>query len=214
MSIIQILFSHDLVYAWLVYLISILVLMPLFEWIHGTLNRAVLQWCWDHVGMPLLRAVLMVIFIVIAYPVLFGISDAPALSTLLAADDMRIHYLINVLFVLTLLFPLIPGIGRCYEFILPAQGMAASLLLFSWVAEARGLVDVRYWPGLDTLGYLLVIALVTHWLAVLVARRLGQLLDTEFNVLGSGELLSRGITLFMQSPSILIFSLALGRQLG
>ena len=49
MSIIQILFSHDLVYAWLVYLFSILTLMPLFEWIHRALNHAVLQWCWDQV---------------------------------------------------------------------------------------------------------------------------------------------------------------------
>ncbi len=213
MSIIQILFSSDLVCAYLVYLGSILIFIPLFEWIHRKLDYFVLQWAWDHIGMPQLRAVLMVIFIFIAYPLIFGLSDAPPLSTLLAVDDMRIHYMINTVFVLTLLFPLIPVIGNWDEFILPAQGIAASLLLFSWLSEAREISDVSYWPGFNTLACMLVIAIGTHWLAVSVSSHLGHLLDKKFHVLDSGGIISRGIILFMQSPSILIFSLALGRQL-
>jgi len=214
MSLIQIIISSDLVCAYLVYMTSILIFIPLFEWIHRKLNHLILHWAWDHVGMPLLRAVLMVIFIFIAYPSIFGLSYAPPLSSLLAVDDMRIHYLINAIFVLTLLFPLIPFFGRWDEFILPAQGMAASLLLFSWLAEARGISDVSYWPGFYTLACILVISIGTHWLAVSVSNHLGHLLNKIFYIHDSAGIISRGIILFMQSPSILIFSLALGKQLG
>ena len=214
MSIIQIIFSQDLIIANLVYLISILVLLPLFAWIHKRLNHVSLIWSWDHVGMPLLRAALMVVFIFIAYPVIFGIKNAPALAMLLAEDEMRIHYLINVIFVITLLFPVIPVLGRWNEFILPAQGIAASMFLFSWMTGSLGIKDVSYWPGIDTLACILVIAIFTHLLAVRVSRHLGYFLDRTCNVLNSGKILYMGVILFMQSPSILIFSLALGKQLG
>ena len=214
MSIIQIIFSHDLIIAYLVYLVSILVLLPLFAWIHNRLNHVSLQWSWEHVGMPLLRAALMVVFIFIAYPLIFGIRDAPSLAMLLAEDEMRIHYLINVIFVITLLFPVIPVLGRWNEFILPSQGMAASMFLFSWMTGALGIKNVSYWPGFDILACILVIAIITHYLAIYISRHLGYFLDKQFNVLNSGKILYMGIILFMQSPSILVFSLALGRQLG
>lgn len=214
MSLIQIILSSDVLFAYLIYFLSILIGIPLFDWIHKKLDNITLQFFWDHIGMPLLRTVLILIFIFLAYPLIFGISDAPSLSTLFAADDMRIHYMINAVFVVTLFFPLIPVFGNWDEFILPAQGMAASMLLFSWLVDSMKIVNISYWPGFNTLGYMLVIAIGTHWLAVTVSHHLGYLLDKKFNVLGSGEIISRGIVLFMQSPSILIFSLALGRQLG
>ncbi|MEE8321608.1 MAG: hypothetical protein V3R68_07210, partial [Gammaproteobacteria bacterium] len=94
-------------FAYLIYFLSILIGIPLFDWIHKKLDNITLQFFWDHIGMPLLRTVLILIFIFLAYPLIFGISDAPSLSALLAADDMRIHYIINAVFVVTLFFPLI-----------------------------------------------------------------------------------------------------------
>ncbi len=213
MSFIQIILSADFIIASAIYGIAILIILPLFDRIHNVLNHAVLQWNWDHIAMPLLQAALMVLFIFIAYPVIFGIKNAPSIFLLLSSGKLRINNLINLLFILTLLFPMVPVIGNWRELILPLQGIAASTMIFSWLAHALQIEHISYWPGLDIIVYVILVAIATHWLAVNIALKIGHKSDDAFNVVGSGDLIVRCLIIFMQSPAILLVSRALGQQL-
>ena len=213
MSIAQVILSADFILAMTIYGITTLAALPLFDYIHDRLEHPVLQYPWEHIAMPLLRAGLMFIFIWLAYPLLFGIKEAPSLWTLMSSNELRINYLINLIFILTLLFPLIPIIGAWAELVLPAQGIAACIMIFSWLTEALGMENVSYWPGLKTIVVIMVIALLGHWLSNWIALHIGGYLDKKLNVEHAEELLARAIIVLMQSPAILVFSLGLGQQL-
>ena len=213
MSFIQIILSADFIIASLIYGIAILIFLPLFVRVHNSLNNAVMQWIWDHIAMTLLQVALMILFIFIAYPVIFGIKDAPSIFLLLSSGKLRINTLINLLFILTLLFPLVPVIGKWRELILPLQGITASMIVFSWLAHALQLDHISYWPGFDIIVYVILIAIATHWLAVKISLKIGHKIDDAFNVVGSGTLIVRCLIIFMQSPAILLVSRALGQQL-
>ena len=44
-------------------------------------------WLREHLGLPLLRAACVVLFVYLAYPALFGLREAPSLMVLLAAHE-------------------------------------------------------------------------------------------------------------------------------
>ena len=214
MSVIQIILSARVLLAALVYAAAAVIGIWVFDRIDRALDEDILIWAWEHVGMPLLRAALMLIFILLAYPALFGLPEAPALGDLLTRDPLRVNYLLNLLFIITLLFPLIPALGEWDELVLPVQGIAASMLLFSWLAEAAGAGPVHYWPGWENAVIMLLLAMATHWLAVGVAAAAGEEVDRSLNVENAGELLARALVLFLQYPVIVVFCHGLGKQLA
>ena len=212
MSVIQIILSGDVLAAALVYALASMAGIILFEFVHQRLDNVILQWQWDHIAMPLLRAGLILLFIALAYPAIFGLSGVPSLDELLGRDEKRFSYLLDLLFIVTLLFPLVPVIGEWEELILPLQGVAGAAMIFNWLTGATGKTGIHYWPGLGTLALMIVVALATHWLAVVLSHGLGERLDKKFNVKHSGLLLSRALVLVMQYPVIVIYSHALGQQ--
>ena len=214
MSLSQVLVNGHFLFACLVYAVTVIIAVFFLERIHNALNHAFLQWAWDHVGIPLARAGLLILFIFLAYPVLFGTQTAPPLQTLFAADAMRVNHLLNLVFLITLLLPLIPVIGTRPAWVVPLQGIAACALLFSWLATEQGLEKVSYWPGANTLMLIAVIAIATYWLAIYLSRQVGQHLDTAFEVKGASILVFEATVLVFQTPALLLFSLALGRQLA
>lgn len=214
MSLSQVLVNGHFLFACLVYAVTVIIAVLFLERIHNALNHAFLQWAWDHVGIPLARAGLLILFILLAYPVLFGTQTAPPLQTLFAADAMRVNHLLNLVFLITLLLPLIPVIGTRPAWVVPLQGIAACALLFSWLATEQGLEKVSYWPGGNTLMLIAVIAIATYWLAIYLSRQVGQHLDTAFEVKGASILVFEATVLVFQTPALLLFSLALGRQLA
>ncbi|MEE9159403.1 MAG: hypothetical protein V3U60_13595 [Gammaproteobacteria bacterium] len=214
MSLSQVLLSGHFLFAYLVYAVTVIIAVFFLERIHNALNHAFLQWAWDHVAIPLARAGLLILFILLAYPVLFGTQTAPPLGTLLAVDAMRVNYLLNLVFLITLLLPLIPVIRTRPAWVVPLQGIAACALLFSWLATEQGLERVSYWPGFNVLVLIAVIAIATYWLAIYLSRQVGQHLDTAFEVKGASILVFEATVLVFQTPALLLFSLALGRQLA
>ena len=144
---------------------------------------------------------------------IFGIKDAPSIFLLLSSGKLRINNLINLLFILTLLFPLIPVIGNWRELILPLQGIVASTIVFSWLAQALQVEHISYWPGFDIIVYVVLVAIATHWLALKITLHIGHKFDAVFNVTNSGSLFASCLIIFMQSPAILLVSRALGQQL-
>ena len=213
MSIISIVFSTEYIFASLIYALVIIICLPCFARFRDLLEGSLSLWCWDNIATPLLRTFLILLFLLLAYPIIFAFKDAPHILTLLKAEDLRINYLINLIFVVTILFPLIPVLGKRQELILPMQAITASAMLFSWLASELGVTDIRYLPGLYSLVTIVALAFLSYWLAQKIAHYFGHTIDEKLNVKDSGTLLSRALILFMQSPAILVYCSALGRQL-
>ncbi len=214
MSIFDVIFSANIITAISFYCLGIVILLPLFDWLHRKLEHQALQWPWDHLGTPLLRTLLILVFISLAYPELFAVRDAPSIAELLAMDDERGTRVVNIIFLLTLLMPLLPVIGNMEFLVLPLQGMTASAVLFSWLAETKNVKDVSYFPELVTMVFILVMAVLTHWFALHAAARIGEELDEKFRVENSASFISKAMVLIMQSPIILLYGISLGHQVN
>lgn len=210
MSTAAVLFSAPLLSAALVYGLAAVVEAALEMRLRPRLERAALHWAWDHVLGPLARAALLVLFILAAYPALYGLADAPPLGTLLGGAQ-RVGHLLNTVFLLSLLLPALPLISRLPALVLPLQACIACALLWVWMRQAQGLPAAGLWPGLPVAGLLLLYAGFSHWVAARAAAAAGDWLDRRFDVLGCEELLARTGLLWLQLPAILLYSLSLPR---
>lgn len=213
MSLFQILYSGHFILAVSVYGLFILFLLPLSARISTRLEYPLLQWQWDHIAIPLLEVLLLILFICLAYPEIFGIRQAPSIWLLLQLGELRLNNLMNVLFLVTLLFPLVPVFGERRELVLPIQGIAALMMIFNWLAHELAIEHVSYWPGMQNIFLILIVAILAYWSAARIAAFAGHRFDERFNVLHSGALFARCLILFMQSPALLIYSVGLGKQL-
>ena len=213
MSLLQIMLNGHFIFATIIYGLAVLLVLPLSARISNRLEHPLLLWHWDNIVTPLSEAVMLILFISLAFPEIFGIRQAPSIGRLLLGGELRINNLVNVLFLITLLFPLIPVFGERRELVLPLQGIAAVMMIFNWLAHELRLEQISYWPGMQNIILILVVAVLSYWLAARLAAFIGHRFDTHFNVTQSGALFARCMILFMQSPALLIYSAGLGKQL-
>ncbi|MBU1192592.1 MAG: hypothetical protein KKA36_09010 [Gammaproteobacteria bacterium] len=175
-------------------------------------EHSITAWLAEHIYLPLARVFSILLFIGLAYPALFGLREAPGIHSLLSGGDHRVSHLINLGFLLSLFLPLLPIVGRLPSLILPAQGLLAAAMLFSWLAQAQAL-DVSLWPGWIIAGLVLVWAILGQRLAVWIAQQFGD----QWNAQSSSEDRTRvyyeTAILFFQIPAILLYTLKLGEQL-
>ena len=61
-------------------------------------DNPAMQWGWDQFFSPLIRAILLVVFVYLAYPGLFGLRVAPSVVDLLTNSDARLNSVIGTLF--------------------------------------------------------------------------------------------------------------------
>ncbi|MCG8379065.1 MAG: hypothetical protein MI865_06280 [Proteobacteria bacterium] len=196
------------------YCVCIAIALPIFFFIHEKLDNKALQYFWDKIGMPLLRVLLIIGFILMVYPVNFGLVTAPPLTDLFSVDDMRSSFLINLVFFLTFFFPMIPLIGKWEELLIPLQGILCSMIIFSWLCQELSIQDYLLFPDIRTLGLIVIISLITHCLAEYFSEHTGDYLDNLYHREGFKELVFKGVVLIMQSPVIFIFGLFLGKQIN
>ena len=213
MTLSQILFHQQTVFTLFIYCISIVVAILVFSFIHEKLDNAFLQFCWDKIGIPLIRVFLIIGFILLVYPINFGIVSAPTINALLVIDDMRSSFLINIIFLFTFFFPFIPVIGKWDEITLPLQGILCSMIIFSWLCQKLNIETYSLFPGFKTLALIILISFFTHWLAERLSEYSGDYLDRLFHREGFKVLIFKAVVLIMQSPVIFIFGLYLGKQL-
>ncbi len=161
------------------------------------------DWLADHVYLPALRMPALIGFVLGAYPALYGLETGPPLATLLDFDWFG--RALNILFILPLLFSLLPVAGRICALVLPVQGMALTALLFTPLAAALAAESPSYWPDSHT------------WLALAAFGVGGHLLGTWLT-----ERLPRrtlaipvydAVILLCQAPAIVAYGRALGRTL-
>ncbi len=214
MTLSQILSHQQTVFAIFIYCICVVIAIPAFAFIHEKLDNTFLQYCWDKIGMPLIRALLIIGFILLIYPINFGIASAPSINELLAVDDMRSSYLINMIFLLTFFFPLLPVIGRWDELIIPSQGILCSMIIFSWLCQGLKIENYSLFPDLKALGFIILISFITHWLAEYISEHTGDYFDKLFHREGFKVLVFKAVVLIMQSPVIFIFGIYLGKQIS
>lgn len=187
--------------------LSLLLVWAERRWAGRLHNNAVTEWLSDHVWLPLARVVLLLVFVALAYPVLYGFDEAPALRELLAGGEHRLHHLINLLFVLSLL----PVVGGVPGVVLPIQGIAAAALLFRWLSPTLG-IDGSLLPGWSAAGAILLWIYAGHRGASVAAQQLGRWLDARYAMRDGDKAVYELIILACQAPAILIYGLALGGQ--
>lgn len=214
MNIFQIVFSSEFIVAIVLHAILIVLGMIIFEYLHKRYKNSLLDLMWDNIGMPLYRALVIAIFVLSTYPIIFGIEQAPELSKLMALGDGRVIDIVNVLFLISLLFPFIPVIGKQTGLILPIQAIACCIMIFSWLAQYHNLNDYHVVPKFSVILLIILLSALTYYIAQWLAHEFGASLDRKFNLDGCQELIAPSIILFLQIPAILIYSFSLGAQLN
>ncbi len=214
MALSQILFHQQTIFAIFIYCISIVITIPAFVFIHDKLDNTFLQLCWKKIALPLIRVFLIIGFILLIYPINYGINSAPSINELLVVDDMRSSFLINVIFLLTFFFPLVPVLGKLDELTIPLQGILCSMIIFSWLCQQLNIENYSLFPDLKTIAFIILISFISHWLAKFLAEHTGDYFDQMFHREGFQLLIFKAVILIMQSPVIFIFGIYLGKQLN
>lgn len=214
MSSSEVLFHRDFIFAMLCHSFIAPSLIITVFWLTGKINHSAeaSYWTTQHIWLPLARIVAIILFITMAYPVLFGIEPASDIGTLL--DSQRINTLVNVLFILSVLLPLLPWVGRMHSLILPMQSLAAAQLLFTWMNQHDYQVHITLLPSFSTFVLLSCLVVISHFIGKQIARHMGQILDESFHVEGSTDLIFQSVLLLLQGPLLLVYTTGLGAQLG
>ncbi len=214
MSITDVLFSPQLIAAFFIYGVLSVALAFAVARLHGRFEQNANQWFWEHFYVPLLRATILMGFVLLAYPVLFGVLEAPPVGDLLAGGRGRFGHLLGIVFVLSLLLPLLPVVGSIPALVLPIQGIAAAALVFHWMTDAIGLTSTSYWPGLSLMAVLVALAWGTHWFAAHALGTTEALARNYLELADLDDIVHEGLTLVLQAPVIIVYTLALGSQLS
>ena len=177
-------------------------------------SNHVFHWSRHHLLTPFVRAAVIMAFVFLAYPSLFGLRHAPEIGRLLADESLRLNNLLGILFVCTLLLPLFPPFRKRTELIVPLQGIIATGAVFTWYTEYLGATAATVWPGLATALLIVCIVVFGHRLAARSGQRLGEVLDRTFNTTGFDRVVPNAMELLIQAPVILIYGYVLGRQIA
>jgi len=213
MSVTGILFSPQLIAAVIGYAFLSITGGLLSARVHARLDDGVGLWLWMHLYAPMMRAAILMVFLLMAYPTLFGLTDAPTVAVLLAGGDGRFGHLLGIVFLLSLVLPLVPALAALPALVMPIQGIAGAALLFHWLTTATGAPTVSYWPGGQVLLGIMALSWAAHWLAVRTAGAIEHMARQRLQIADLGELLIEGLLLFLQAPAIILYTMALGKQL-
>lgn len=214
MSSIEILLNGKIVTAILVFTLFSIIVEIIGRRILNMLDDvSATEWIFEKVFIPLSRAIGLMIFILLSYPLLFGINDAPSLSELLSTGSHRISTLMNILFILPLAFSVIPVFGGIPALLLPVQGIAGSTLVFSWMQAALNLTDIHYIPSLVVILVIILFAVLTHEFAKWLALHISGRINNYFHINDGQKVVYRIVVVVAQLPVILIYTTGLGGQL-
>ena len=214
MPIIDILFHHKIVFAVLVFVgISIATEISGRKILLILQDASASEWIFEHIFIPLARAIALMVFILLSYPVLFGIHEAPPISSLLSSGGNRISTLMNVIFLIPLLFSLLPIVGNIPAFILPAQAIAGASLIFSWMQGALPAQTIHYFPNIKVLLVILLLAILSQAIARWAGNHTSNAVNRWFNIDDGQKIVYRIVILTAQLPVILIYTRGLGLQI-
>lgn len=190
-----------------VYLLASATLIALEQKLaYATRADATQTWLNDRVYTPLARTFVLVLFVVMAYPTLLGLDQAPPLGHVLR--DGHADTLITSLFAASLALPMVPVVRAVPGAVLAGQGILACCLLTTWVAATLGAPAPRLWMGwlvaLEVLAVLIVGRYAGRALLALYPRGARA---------GIADIASEAARLASEIPAVALYGWALGRQL-
>lgn len=172
------------------------------------------HWGWSNFFAPVIRATIIVVFVLLAYPSIFGIREAPRFIDLISDTMVGVTNLIGLLFILSLALPLLPPFKRHLTALIAVQGLIAVATVFSWYVDYIAANAVSIFPGwIATLAIVLMSALAHH-LAQESGHALGTRIDAWLDVKGIEVLAPNAMALLFQAPVMLYYGMILGRQLA
>lgn len=192
--------------------VSVMVEISGYKLMHAVSDVGATSWLMSHLIFPVARTLALVAFIITSYPVLFGFDSAQPIGEVLAAGEMRLTHLVNVIFFLSLLLPMIPVFSRWPALVLPIQGIAAATMVFRWWAATQASIEIQFWPAWPAIVTMFVMAFITHEIAKHLSHHLERYVDGALEREGSGKLIYRTVVMIMQVPVILMYTLSLGQQ--
>lgn len=190
-----------------VYLLASTALIALEQKLaHLARNDRSLAWLSAHLYVPLARTLVLVAFVLLAYPALLGLEAAPPLGLVLR--DGHADVLITTLFCASLALPLVPVVRAVPGAVLAGQGILACCLLTSWVAAALGAPEPRLW-----MGWLIALQVLAILIAGRYAARALIALYPRDPGAGFAAMAGEAARLASELPVVALYGWALGRQL-
>ena len=169
---------------------------------------------WAEFGAPLLRAAAVVVFVLLAYPGLFGVRSAPGIGTLLGSEEARISTMLGTLFFVGFIASIMPGPNRNLHLVLPIQGCIATAFVFFSFCTYLGVTTATLWPGIDVALTMLVLSYCGHRAGRILGIRSGDLVNRRFDVEDGHVVVQHMADSLAQVPVVLLFGLGLGRQIA
>jgi hypothetical protein len=163
------------------------------------------HWLHEEVFHPLLRAVVLLLFMLLAYRGIYGLgSNAPGLGEIWNID--LIVQGMNLLFMLPFIIALLPHTATFTPLLVPLQTLALTAIVFHHLATAMG-ISITLLPSAKLLPTLILLVIATHFLVRWLARHFPARWQHQL------RLYDLGLVVF-QLPLFLAYGRSLGQQLG
>ena len=166
-------------------------------------------WLAEHIYIPMLRVVSVLLFVTLAYPDIFGLDTPFTIREILVGGRGRFDDWLNAVLVVSFLLPAIPIVSRLPGIILTVQGIIACCLLIAWVAPMHGVENPVYWMGWTVFLRSILVTVIATGLGYFLHR----LLENDPGREKLSELVPEALRLAAQLPAITLYASALGTQI-
>jgi len=217
MNYLDVLFHPTLVMATLFYTVMVVSFEMTYQhFLHKISEVSGSHWIARHIGTPFFHVLLLIAFIYMSYPVLYGLEShgidgervLPSLSQILNAKSGQTMKMVNILFIISVLLPLIPLFNRFLALILPLQAAAGSAMLYGWQSQLTG-VEYSLFPGYKIIAVIIFFSFIAELTAKLLAALLGENLNTQYHTHDMEKVVYKSSLLVLQVPVLLIYTLNL-----
>ncbi len=217
MSFFDVLFHPTLLMATVFYTIMTISFEIIYQqFLYKTIEISSTHWIAKHIGTPFFHILLLIAFIYMSYPVLYGLNShnlageriLPSISSLLNATSGQTMAMVNTLFVISVILPLVPIFHRLLALILPLQAMAASAMLYTWLAQVAEL-EYSIIPDFKSIALIVFFSFIADRLAKFLAALLGEILKSQYHTHDMTKVIYKSALLIFQVPILLIYTLSL-----
>ncbi len=216
MNYYDVLFHPTIILSTILYLILVISFEISYQlFLHKISHVTASHWIAKKIGTPFFHVILLVSFIYMTYPVLYGLDgkELPTLGMLFDIVEDPNRKMINNLFVISVILPLIPIINRFIALILPLQAIAGCAIVYSWMADYLG-IKYSLFPDLEVLAIIVLFSLLAEYsaktLVALTGHSMNQISYLEnFKLQDIDAVVYKSTLLAFQIPILLIYTLNL-----
>ena len=160
------------------------------------------------------RVAVLIVFVHLSYPGLFGLLVAPSLVELISSPEVQFASTNTVFFLIALIFTVAYGNASNMASVLCVQGYLAVSFYFAAVIEYLGVTIATLWPGLDVVLFAFLLTYGVHRFVLPGARRAEAWLGENYVADARDLAVIPAIALIAQIPVILLLGWGLGRHVA